>query len=143
MKNKINGYSVEIVQELIDEHVSKEAYGSWSAVYSNSFASIRRTKNYPDIVSSIDVSVGGECFVVWAEWSSGDSFGTGTCSNVEPLAIFTDEVSAKVFVKILLHTKSYTKRIITPDKQEHKINCGWVGYFETLEDIHIEHAIMQ
>lgn len=89
------------------------------------------------------MSVGDECFVVWAEWLSGDSFGTGTRSNVEPLAIFIDEVSAKVFAKILSHTKAYTKRIITPDKQEHKVNCGWVGHFESLAAIRIEHTIMR
>ena len=143
MTSKMFGYQVTITQTLIREWASNEAYGSWSAEYSNSFIRISKADRLPDITSSIDVSTGDKCIVVWAEWSSGDSFGSSSRSNVEPLAIFTDEVSAEVFVQILKHTRKYSKRIITPDNQDHNINCGWVGYFEALDDIHIEHTIMQ
>jgi hypothetical protein len=36
----------------------------------------------------------------------------------------------------------WTATIKTSDGQVHKVNKGWVGYFERLTDLHIDVAIM-
>ena len=83
------GYKVEI--DSVCTHYEREdvEWGSWSSEHSNYFKQVFKVdkNNYPDIVSSLDIKEGEDCFVVWVEWSSGDSFGWGYRSNTEPLAI--------------------------------------------------------
>ena len=138
---KHHGYRVDIETTLISDDC--ESDGCWYAVYQNRFNSVTKTNGVSDITSTIVINPGEECYVVWAEWSSGDSFGTGDNSSTEALAIFTDKKSADIFVKVLENTREYSKKIITPDKQSHSVQCGWVGYFESLTAIHIESTIMR
>ena len=118
-------------------------WGSWSSQYSNYFEDVTKTDTYPDITSSLDIKEGELCFVVWAEWSSGDSFGCGVNSNTEALAIFTDVKSVKEFKEKVINNEDYTLEFTTSDGQSHKIYCPWTVYFETLTDIHIEQTILK
>ena len=138
------GYKVEINSICTESYRSEEEWGSWSSQYSNYFEDVTKTDTYPDITSSLDIKEGELCFVVWAEWSSGDSFGHGVNSNTEALAIFKDPESAKMFKKEVESITEYSREsFVTPDGQEHDIYCPWTGYFEELTEIHIEQTILK
>jgi hypothetical protein len=134
------GYKVEI--DSVCTHYEREdvEWGSWSSEHSNYFKEVLKVdkNSYPDITSSVDIKEGEECFVVLAEWSSGDSFGCGYRSNTEPLAIFKDAESAQAFKTACEKVKDYSVELATPDGQNFDIFAGWVGYFERLDEIHVE-----
>lgn len=133
-----HGYRVTINRNLVNEHREEGEYGAWSAEYDNEFSNVCRDNVYPDIASTLDLNPGDPCYVIWAEWSTSDSFGASTCSHTEALAIFTEQTAAQALVDAIKDTKNYTETITTPDGQTHFIQCGWSGYFETLEAIHIQ-----
>ena len=137
------GYKVEINSIFTESYRSEEEWGSWSSQYSNYFEDVTKTDTYPDITSSLDIKEGEMCFVVWAEWSSGDSFGTAHDGNAEALAIFTDVKSAKEFQEKVLNSEEYSVKFTTPDGQVHNVRCPWTGYFEELTEIHIEQTVLK
>ena len=107
------GYKVEINSICTESYRSEEEWGSWSSQYSNYFEDVTKTDTYPDITSSLDIKEGELCFVVWAEWSSGDSFGRGENSNTEALAIFKDIDSAKMFKKKLRVSQNTARKSLS------------------------------
>ena len=107
------GYKVEINSICTESYRSSEEWGSWSSSYSNYFEKVTKTDTYPDITSSLDIKEGELCFVVWAEWSSGDSFGRGENSNTEALAIFKDIDSAKMFKKKLRVSQNTARKSLS------------------------------
>lgn len=139
------GYSVEIDSVCTKYEREDLEWGSWESEYSNYFKQVIKSavNDYPDITSSIDIKEGEDCFVVWAEWSSGDSFGWGCQSNTEPLAIFKDTESAQHFKTHCEKAKDYTVKLTTPDGQKFEIFAGWVGYFESLDEIHVEQTTIK
>lgn len=147
-KEKINetkpmfGYKVNINHNCYHSESDGEQYGSWSASYNNDFRGITPVNEYPDITSSLDIKVGEICYVVWAEWSSGDSFGRGDNSNKEAIAVFKDFECAKHLAETARDTKDYGFVLKTKDGQHHDVYCGWVGYFEYLSGVHIETTVM-
>ena len=137
------GYKVEINSTCTESYRSDEEWGDWSSDNSNYFKQVTKTDAYPDITSSLDIKEGELCFVVWAEWSSGDSFGTAYDGNTEALAIFTDVKSAKEFQEKVLNSEEYSVKFTTPDGQVHNVRCPWTGYFEELTEIHIEQTVLK
>ena len=137
------GYKVEINSTCTESYQAEEEWGNWSSVNSNYFKQVTKTDVYPDITSHLDIEEGELCFVVWAEWSSGDSFGTAHDGNAEALAIFTDVKSAKEFQEKVLNSGEYSVKFTTPDVQVHNVRCPWTGYFEELTEIHIEQTVLK
>lgn len=149
------GYKVDIISYCYQSEHATEQFGSWSTSYNNSFGSIRKSvkkKDYPDITSVINFAPGAEVFVVWLEWSSGDSFGQGYCNNVAEVAVFNNMQDAGK-LKDLIENPVYQQKdpefdagIIpfkSQDGQILELYVGdWTGYFETLESVHIEHTTM-
>lgn len=150
----MNGYKVLISGECTNSYSSDEEYGEWSASYSNSFNLIRRKKSdeeYPDLVSSLDIPAGDDVFVVWVEYSSGDSFGYGQNQYTEAVGVFKDYDAAVELRDAIEPTRhgdfpfdgariKYTAK----DGQNIDVYYGtWTGYFENLETIHIEKTWMQ
>ena len=140
------GYKVDIEQYCNYYRAPKESYGNWEGSNTNSFKSVYKADKYPDIVASLNIKEGTLCFVVWAEWSSGDSFGSSHNGNAEALAIFVDPESAKQFrdkVSKAKEDREYIMEFSTDDGQKHSVRCPWIGYFEDLTDIHIEQTILK
>ena len=138
------GYKVNIGQVCNHRESSEEQYGSWSESNSNYFEYVTKTDKYPDIVSSLDIKAGHPCFVVWAEWSSGDSFGQSINGRTEALAIFETLEAANEFeTKLIKPDGGYLTKFSTQDNQQHEVRCPWTGYFEDLTDIHIEQAVLK
>ncbi len=123
------GYRVVIDQYCDHSEYSDEAYGPWSTSHSNSFGSICKTEQYPDVTSEHDFAVGERVFVVWAEWSSGDSFGNGDRCSVEAFGVFKTGAEATAYQQELESANHSGDRWLP-----------WFGYFESLDAVHVECA---
>lgn len=160
MKNNKFGYKVDIGQECEKDIEADEEFGSWERSYSNWFEKISKTKGVPDVVSDFDIQPGETCYVVWVEYSSGNSFGTAENENVEVVGVFKDKECAKQLEKAIEEqnqayrqgdfafgeswedkNKFYCK---TSDGQEFQYGfCPWYGYFEVLENVYVEECEME
>jgi hypothetical protein len=140
----VYGYSAHFTRFCTHSEREPEAYGSWSEEYDVDFDGIEKTKEYPDIVSVHNLKRGDMCYVVWALWSTGDSFGCSRNGEYEALALFIDNAAAEDFRNQLIKSDNgsyeYSTVIKCLDGQELTVNKGWTGYFESLSDINIEYT---
>lgn len=139
------GYMVEIKQSCIEDYHDGQPYGEWGSEYSNSFGGIRQaTKDdkYPTIFAPFEAKRGEDVFVVWYEYSTGDSFGHSTRGSTDVAGVFKDLESAKSLKKAIENHKeeegSFSFEHTTPDGQKIELCASWTGYFEHLENVHIE-----
>lgn len=145
----IFGYKVNIRQHCDHSERSDEEYSDWSESYSNSFYSISKTEEYADVYSPVDLDK-QEGFLVWAEYSTGDSFGSSDRGSVEVLVLCSTLAKAEEFRK-KLQDWTDKKRSgadsgtdwnwdfkATVEGQEFKMHIPWLGYFEHLDSINIE-----
>jgi len=138
------GYKVRISQYC--DHSENISHGdgewdfSWEESYSNSFESVVKTDKYPDITALHDFEVGDQAFLVWAEWSTGDSFGHGDRSHVEAFALFKNSEDAYAYAHALEHAPDGKKfKFVSSEGQVFEnIYMPWHGYFESLDNIHVE-----
>lgn len=147
------GYAVELDKTVVHSESSSEPYGDWSESCENSFVSISKNPKYPDVVSDHDFKHGEKCFVVWAEYSYGDSFGHSNRGSTEVIGVFKNKEVAEELKKALLNFDSdkpgknsedrYKFDYTTSDGQKfHYGFVPWSGYFESLDEIHIEETSM-
>ena len=158
-KNKF-GYKVDIGQRCENVIEPDEEYGSWERTFSNWFEKISKTKDVPDAVCDFDIQTGQTCYVVWVEYSSGDSFGMAENEGVEVVGVFKDKACAKELEKAIEeHNRKYLRSEFeqgtswfdknkfyfkTSDGQEFQYGfCPWYGYFESLSNIYVEEAVME
>jgi hypothetical protein len=135
---KVFGYKVDIYQYCFDSEYSNEAYGDWSEDWSNEFRTIRQTKTkdeYPDVVALESFAPGEPVYVVWAEWTQADSFGQAHNRGYDVLGVFRTWGQAAGLEKLARETPGF-------EPVEYlglKYYFGdFKGYFDYLEDIHIE-----
>lgn len=138
------GYKVDIEQYCDHNERSDEDYGSWSSSFTNSLSDIvRKTNEYPDIVSSLDIAPGTRALVVWAVWSTGDSFGRSSGSGTEAFGIFTDIKTAEELQKAMEDYSHGNRKddivVTTSDGQVFKLGyMPWFGYFDSLDSVRID-----
>lgn len=144
-KDKTFGYKVDINHYCEQSEFSDEAYGDWYESYSNSLDSIKIVEDeYPDVASVEEFKVGDEVYVVWAEWSSGDSFGRGDRCSTEALAVFSKSEDAYGFAEACERATSkdgYNFTASTGQKFSSSY-VPWSGYFESLDGVHVTHTYM-
>lgn len=129
---------------------SSEQWGSWSSSHENSFSDIEKvTTEYADIYSEIDLDK-TKAYLVWAEYSTGNSFGTSTRSQIEIIKLLSSEQDALTLKSYLLkkneaykngryHTGDFkVADTVFIEGKSQKIYTPWEGWFETLEDIHVQ-----
>lgn len=124
---------------------SDDAYGSWEESYSNSFSKLKKVSEYPDVVTSLDINVGDGVFVVWAQYSTGDSFGTSYCGEVETIGVFKEyHCACELAAAIELSDKneSSSVKVTTSDGQVFEYYTPWSGYSENLVSVEIEHTVV-
>lgn len=147
----MKGYEVKINSHCDESWSEPEQYGSWRESYTNSFQRVSKVDKHPDASMIDDIAVGEMCYVVWAEWSSGDSFGNSENGSTDVLAVFKNsddargltEACKKLGVKSSYGDANGYKFTASTGQ---KFACGfasWSGYFESLTDIHIEFVPMQ
>lgn len=137
----MQGYRVELECTNLGSYRSNEQWGDWSAESEHELVGISRCEEYPDIVSSLDIKDGEKCFVVWVQWSSGDSFGHHSGAYSEAFAVFKDKACAEAFAKALRAADVEKQSIITfesEDGQTITINYfPFYGYFESVDFIEV------
>lgn len=159
-KNKF-GYKVDIGQRCEKDIEPNEKFGSWERSYSNWFEKIStKAKGIPDAISDFDIKQGETCYVVWVEYSSGNSFGMAENENVEVVGVFKDKACAKELEQAIKEQNQAYRRgelafgeswkdqnkfyCKTSDGQEFQYGfCPWYGYFEVLENVYVEEAVME
>lgn len=146
-KNKVPqemfGYKTDVDHQCDHSHQSEEEYGPWSSSFTNSMGRLVHKENeYPDVVSTLDIAPGTNALIVWAEWSTGDSFGGCSRGRTESFGIFTDMASA-VALKEALLAAGETLVVTTPDGQHFTQTwVPWHGYFEDLDGVRIDPVVV-
>jgi hypothetical protein len=143
------GYGVKIHSRCDHSERSDEQYGSWHESYTNSIsAKVQSVTEYPDVVSTYEIAPGSEAWVVWVEYSTGDSFGHADRNGTEVIGIFSQDnfASAQVLQAGLEKQDAednHAYRIETPDGQVFESNWApWSGYFEHLDTVHIDQVVV-
>ena len=141
------GYKVGIISHQDHYEHDGEEWGEWSSAHSHRMGDVTKNPEYPDVTSILDIEVGESCIVVWAIWSSGDSFGCASGGCSEAIGIFTDINSATALVNYI-NSKDWNKDhimdFVTPDMQEFKQEwVGWSGYFESLDSVEASVVVMK
>ncbi len=143
------GYEIHINRNCTSEYYSGEQYGDWSEEYDNSFDGVTRQDRHPSVTAPFDIKSGETGYAVWAEYSTGDSFGHSTRGSIEQLAIFKDEVAAREFIAKIEDPKNEYRdpkysslkgsKFETSDGQKFLFTyLPWDGYFESLDSINLD-----
>lgn len=138
------GYAVEVHQTCTHSEYSSEPYGDWSESYDNRLDSVaRKGAEYPDVTSIHDIAEGEDAWVVWVEWSAGDSFGWATRSATDVIGIFRkqDYHAAEELAEQIQNKKkdsNFSYEFHTSDGQTFTGCASWIGYFDSLENVNID-----
>jgi hypothetical protein len=100
-----------------------------------------------DLVVGAEVEPGDIVYIVWAEYTTGDSFGTDY-GQYELIAAFVDEEKAKKCAKACkdfeenqnstyLDSDRYSLKVELDNGQTYTVHVPWTGYFESLERVHV------
>lgn len=103
-------------------------------------------RDFRDFITSIDVKQDVEYLLLYAIYSTGDSFSRAECGMIEFIDLFTvDQINLVKdnIQRIKDHNKTQSKDfyddtmlwLVTPDEQEYKIYVPWKGFFENLEEV--------
>lgn len=128
-----------------------ERYGEWSASYSNSVKDVHIDPKYPDIASIHEFKPADVAFLVWVEYSTGDSFGRADRGSVESIGLFKDEATANELVAALNKPPKskndedkYKFKHTTSDGQTFEYTwVPWGGYFESLEEVYCQPVVIR
>ena len=137
------GYHVTVNSTCYESNWSGERYGEWSESWNHKIDR-KVTKcsdgDIPEVVSSLDIPSGSNALVVWAIYSSGDSFGRASMGRTEILGIFLDMKSANELMHYVVdNKKSDSIKLTTSDGQVFKMKyVPWHGYFESLDSVEID-----
>ena len=148
---KYYGYGVEVISRCTEDYRSPEEFGEWRESWDNHLKGIARLGvEHPDVVSIHDIPRGEDAWVVWVEYSSGDSFGQSEHGYTEIIGIFrkADYDAAEELQRGLKQTVSYDfknrtnwheYKIETSDGQVFESGfASWTGYFERLDNVYID-----
>ena len=107
-KPKLTGLSVDITHNCTHYQRDDEEYTSWQSSYNNYFEATWITEDNPDIVTSLPIKTGDKVYLVWIEWSTGDSFGTAEYESYEPIGVFYDINAAQELEAFLEDSEDYS-----------------------------------
>lgn len=147
-------FKVEIERDCYESYHSGEQFGDWSESFSNEFKGITLDNSieYPDVVSSLKFKTGDIVYVVWVEYSYGDSFGHADCAGTEVVAVFKDATAAYELKNAIERQDTssqdwdtkYQLELTTSDGQHFKFSTiSWHDYFGGLDEVHVEEAILE
>lgn len=139
---KLYGYDVDICRLCIASESnsnSDDDYDySWYESYDNFLGSVTpNTTGYPDVVSTLKLRR-GKYYLVWLEYSTGDSFGTSNKGSTLACGIFQCLKSANELKKAIEDSSGNSPiKLITSDGQEFEIHDCWTDYFGGLDNVNI------
>ena len=85
-----------------------------------------------------DCKVGDDVYVLWAIWSTGDSFGFAEGGQSEVIGVFKNEKLANDNKRLLNDATHGIVKIVTDDGSKFEYYIPWGGYFENLDEIKVE-----
>lgn len=121
---------------------------------------VRVVDQYPDVVACFDVDQNTEAFLVYATYSTGDSFGHDYNSCYELIDLYVSKEKADQAVELIqLHerwnsTRVFNRKSVVEDRVEfvdpsyvrltredqsqYDFFIPWYGYFESLVDVDVK-----
>ena len=111
---------------------SSEKWGSWKEIWSNYFRGVYLNLNgdgYAGEPIDFHVEIGDVVYVIWAEWSSGDSFGHGENNRCEALQIYKTQEKAVAALKAFKQATGYSTKIANESGETIDTYCGWHWLF--------------
>ena len=106
-RQKHIGLTFDFSHTLVKSYCADEEWGEWNETYNNSINSVRLTSDIPDLITSLNIGEGDDIFVVWVEWTTGDSFGNASGGDYSPFGVFKDYECAYVLESFLRFTNNY------------------------------------
>lgn len=144
---------VSIDSKCIHSYYEDREWGSWEETWTNRLdgVSINKDRFYCPESVPIDFEVAKDdiVHVVWCEYSSGNSFGHGDRNRTDVIHIFKDKDLAWDAYRILDGSdkeKDYDKWTVKfkSDSGKEMSYCRpWLGYFDSLDSIYVESAIVE
>ncbi len=136
---------VEIDRICTHSEYSPEPYGPWEESWYNSFDGVSISKNNWGEPIDFEVSPGDTVYVVWAEYSSGNSFGRGHNNGVDVVGIFKDAAKAEKCRQACEASSEDNSMVKFESDSGEKISyyAPWNGYFESLGSIRLETAVIK
>lgn len=143
---------VSIDSKCIHSYYEDCEWGSWEETYTNSLdgVSLDKDRFYCPESAPIDFEVvkGDIVYVVWCEYSGGDSFGSGTRNHTDVIHIFKDKDLACDAYRILDGSdgegyNNWTVKFKSDSGEEMSYCRPWLGYFDSLDEIHVEEVIVE
>ena len=96
-----------------------------------------RKWDYSDYYTDEDIKVGDEVYVVFATYSTGDTFGRHEGGGIEAVFMSKNEKDANTVYNTLMRAGSTAFSVdIGLGDRTVSIYCPWSGYFESLDDLH-------
>jgi hypothetical protein len=106
-----------------------------------------------DVVVGTEVLPGDKVYIVWTEYSTGDSFGNDGGQR-EVVAAFVDEERAKKCAldctnfaeketSAYWDDSRYSLHVELDNGTTYKFHVPWLGYFERLEEVHVSEMIIE
>lgn len=127
------GYGIDHIVTVSEDPVTE--YGDYyydHSIYPSDIITRSAKGLCPDVVSNLDIKNGDKIYIVYAVWSTGDSFGQSDNSESECFGLFKDVDSAKELAA-KLESSSEMKDFVTSDGQVfNHYSLPWDGYFESL-----------
>lgn len=102
-----------------------------------SVSGVRIADRYFDTALPKEYDPAKPLFLVWADYDTGDSFGTDA-NKFEAVDLFQDAEKANRAKDILEKETGWTIKYQRDDGSTIDYNCPWEGYFETLNRIHVQ-----
>lgn len=105
-----------------------------------------------DVIADFAVSAGDLLYLVYAVYSTGNSFGSDTNAAIDFISVHRTEEQAKAVQQVLRDKKSkYDKRgnfdwtaLIPLDSGViFPYHCPWLGYFESLTDVYVKSFVVE
>jgi len=143
---KGNNLYVTMDRRLIHSHYSDEKYGEWSETWTNDLGSVSLSKTYDSDIVDIDYDIQKDdiVYVLWAEWSSGNSFGYGENNSYDIIHVFRSKDIAKKAYEILISPATDFDEWSVNYETDTGISVNyfrpWLGYFERDLTLHLDIA---
>lgn len=124
------GYKVSFCSDFVGED-------GRNSVYQVTFSDIAHTNDVPDVVSTVNLEPGESGYLVWVNWSSGNSMSICENGSYESLAIFKTEEQAEAFTNAMSLSANEIS-YIEDGQLFYMTYPAWVGYFEQDAQFKIE-----
>lgn len=152
-KDRLAGkvYSVQIIDDLYCQATSEpDPEDSWDRASTSTSHNIvgfhaapEEEGKYYDLVLPYEPMYEKEYFLLYAVYSTGDSFGHDEGEGIEYIGFYREdqlEIARENQRKIEgqdLHSNSYSLALKSPEGKEFDQHTPWIGYFESLDLVEI------